>query len=252
MKKLTGALALAAALTLASAVSCTATAGIPIELRLALEPLSDGAATTPTGWSVELTEATLLVGPIYAYAPLEEPMALRPPFGPALALAHGGFDPLDGRLVRGEYLDQLAFDALGGRVDLGAIDGLLGEVDELSVVLDEPRGANTSPDGPTHGHHAWVRGVATREGETVTFEGGIDIEDEGLLRRVDGVPVEGGALADGVTLVVGVDPSRWLSEANFTDLTGGVEVLGEDTQPHRAWRLGVRSAAAYSARTEGP
>ncbi len=232
--------------------ACAATAGVPITLGLAIEPLSDGVATTPSGWRVELTEARVLLGPIYAYAPLDEPMAFALPLGPATARAHGGFDPLDGRLVRAEHLEQHAFDALGGRVHLGPIDGLLGAVDEVSVILDEPRGANLAADGPTRGHHALVRGVATREGATVAFEGVLDIADEGLSRRVDGIRVEGGALVDGATLVIGVDPARWLSEADFSALPAEDAVLGDDTQPHRAWRLGLRTVTAYTAWTEEP
>ena len=38
----------------------------------------------------------------------------------------------------------------------------------------------------THGHHAWVAGTATREGVSIAFAGGLDIDASGTLRRVDG------------------------------------------------------------------
>lgn len=250
MKRSSIQLSVVLSLGLLAVVACTSTAGVPITLRLALEPLSDGRATTPSGWSVELTEARILLGPIYAYAPDDEPMAWRSPFAPSIARAHGGFDPLDGRLVRAEHLEQVAFDALAGPLEVGPIDGLLGAVDELSVVLDAPRDANAAPDGPTHGHHAWVRGLARRGDATVAFEGGLDLPDEGLLRRVDGVSVTGPPLGEGARLVLGIDPARWLSEADFEGLPAEGAVLDDRTQPHRAFRLGARGSRAYAARTE--
>lgn len=253
MKRLAAAASIAAALTLAGAAACgNPTAGVPITLAFAVEAAGDGTATTPSGWTVELEEARALIGPVYAYAPLDDARASWV-LGPPVARAHGGFDPLDGRLVRAEVLAQHPVDALGGRAALGPIDGLAGAVDELSVVLDAPRGALADADGPTRGHHLWVRGVARRAGEEVRFEGGLDLPDEGASRRVDGIGVEGPALAEGATLVLAVDAGRWLAEADFEGLVGAdapVEITPE-SQPHRAWRLGARSAAAWAARVEG-
>jgi len=183
MRRALTAASLALALTCAAFAACTSTVGVPITAQLRLEPTDEPTTITPRGWRVELTEAIVLVGPIYAYAPADEPMAWRAPFGPPRARAHGGFDPLDGRLVRAEYLDQVAFDALGEPLDVGAIGGLRGAASELSVVLDAPRDAFAAADGPTRGHHLWVRGSATRDDVTVEFEGGLDLPDEDLTRR---------------------------------------------------------------------
>ncbi|MGE3631753.1 MAG: hypothetical protein AB7P00_17725 [Sandaracinaceae bacterium] len=254
-------LAWGVALSCISFAACNATAGVPIRLTLALESLSVADVTTPTGWDVHLDEAVVLLGPIYAYAPIEEGMAAltgsaRRILAPPIARAHGGFDPLMHRIVRAEYLEQFAFDALSPDVvTVGEIDGLLGAVDELSVVLDAPLDANELASGPTHAHHLWVHGTATREDRTISFEGGLDLEDVDLTRRVDGIGVDGPALNDGATLVVGVDPTLWLAEADFTALAEGGDavVIDPESQPHRAWRLGARTSAAYAARTmEGP
>lgn len=235
------------------AVACTSTAGVPITLTLELESLSDGAATTPTGWRVELDEAWVLIGPVYAYAPLDEDaMAMaRRLLGPPVAHAHGGFDPLTDRLVRAEYLDQVAFDALSNDpLNLGEIDGLLGAVDEASAVLDAPL---EDADGPTRGHHLWVAGTATRDDETVRFEGGLDLPEEGLSRRVDAIAVDGPPLAEGSVLRLGVDASAWLAEADFSSLVGAgsdVRTITPDLQPYRAWRLGARSPDSFTGSTE--
>lgn len=236
----------AVALALLGVASCVSTAGVPVGVRLAIEPTGAGASTTPTGWRVVLEEARVLLGPLYAYAPEHDAMAWLAPLGASRARAHGGFDPLGGRLVRFEHLDQIAFDALGGRVDVAIARGLRGAVDEVSVVLDAPRGANAALDGPTRGHHLSVRGVATRGGERVDFEGGLDLEEAGIVRRVDGIGVEGPPLDEGSTLLLRVDPARWFAEADFTGLASPV-VLTPSLQPHRAWRLGARSSGAYSA-----
>jgi hypothetical protein len=247
MKRHLSPLLLAAALTAAGAAACNPTGGTPIESILVLEGLGDGRVTTPTGWAVALEAAVVLVGPIYAYAPIDAERAALPRML-SVARAHGGFDALEGRLVRAEYLDQVAFDALGAPLEVGPVAAFAGAVDELSLVLDAPRGAAADPSGPTRGHTLWVRGVARREGEEVAFEGGLDLPEEGLSRRVDGVVVEGGPLAAGSRLVVGVDADAWLAEADFTGVEGA---LGPESQPHRAWELGARSAASYAARIEG-
>ena len=240
--------ALAIAASLLVAVACGGvTAGVPVAITLAFESLSDGRTQTVSGWDVELTEAAVLLGPVYGYAPRDE-TASRMLFAPPIARAHGGFDPLDGRIVRAEYLEQVAFDALGPPLEVGSVFGLEGELGEVSLVLDEPR-ADASA---TRGHHLFVAGTATRGEDRVQFEGGLDLEDEGLTRHVDGILARDAHLADGVQLVVGVDAARWLSEANFEGLTTeGIAALTPDTQAHRAWRLGARSAAAFDVRTTG-
>lgn len=246
MKRLLSAVGLGLALTCFSVAACTSTAGVPVEAQLTLASLSDGSATTVSGWSVALDEAVILVGPIYVYASEGSAMASLKSALTPVARAHGGFDPLAGRLVRAEYLEQFAFDALAATpVSLGPISGLLGPVDSASLVLDEPRGANASSDGATRGHHAWVRGRATREDVTVSFEGGLDLSDEGLTRRVDGIVVSGAPIDEGAEVRLGVDPSRWLAEADFASLVAGGGTITPETQPYRAWRLGLRSSLAY-------
>ncbi|MFK7984806.1 MAG: hypothetical protein AB8I08_02170 [Sandaracinaceae bacterium] len=252
MKRLIPTLLLALSMTCGLAVACNPTAGVPVTVSMALESLADGRLITVSGWEVELEHATVLLGPIYAYGPDVEPVAALTPF-PAVAHAHGGFDGLDGRVVRAEYLEQQAFDALSETpMDLGPVLGLQGTIDEVSLVLDAPRGIHASENGPTRGHHLLVCGVATRGEERVVFEGGLDLPDEGLTRRIDGVAVDG-ALADGRALVVGVDVTGWLAEADFSEFVGQEQpvVFGPDSQPLRALRLGARNSAGYAARVEG-
>lgn len=239
MRRSLGSIALAIAITLAVASACVPTAGVPITLTLAFEG-SEHSFVTASGWEVELTEARAVVGPIYAYAP-SGATALRRALGPARALAHAGH-LIDGRLVRAELLEPRVIDALAPATDVATLDGLAGELDALRITL-----APGDASGPTHGHVAWVAGVARREGEEVAFEGGLELADE-RLRVIDGVAGEGAILDEGARLVLGADARAWLAEADFAELAGGE--ITADSQPHRALFLGVRSAASWRARVE--
>ncbi|MCC6875844.1 MAG: hypothetical protein IT378_16170 [Sandaracinaceae bacterium] len=251
------ALTLGIALSIVSfalAAACNATAGVPIELALVLEGSGAAAATTPSGWQVTLTEARIALGPLYAFAPSDEMArageSLRRALVP-VARAHGGFEPFEGREVRTQVLDQVVLDVLGEPIVRSGVEGLEGDVEAITVLLEPPAPEHASV---LHGHHAWVAGTAIRNSaggaESVRFEGGLDLSDEGLTRRVDGIAV-GAPIAEGSTLTITADASAWLREADFTGLTpdpDGVVRFGAATQPYRAWLLGARSAGSYSAR----
>jgi hypothetical protein len=258
-KHVSTAFALAAILTLASAVACGGgTAGEIVILELGLESLTDegdaaSTFTTDTGYEVALEEARLAIGPAYFYAPIQEPRVatLRELLRP-VARAHGGHDPVNGRRVRAELLDQQALDLLVPGVQaLGAVDAEAGAVDEVAVVLDPPR---SDLARSMNGHHAWVRGTATKDGEMIRFAGGLDLPDEGLTRRVEGIAAEL-TLAEGGVLVLGVRLHRWFHGAHFDRLEvddDGVAQITAESQVRGAWLLGVRSAQSYEARFEAP
>lgn len=243
------AFALAAALSLVSAIACSnATGGIPIELTIALGG-SSAPFVTSSGWEIELTDAKAVVAPIYAYAP-DGAMAFRSILGPSRAFAHGGFDPLADRLVRAELLDEVVIDALREPAEVSIVGGLAGAVDALTIVLAAP----ASDDDATQGHDVWIAGTARRDDVALAFDAAIDLDDP-MLRRIEGVPVSNGALEDGGRLVITADAHEWLAEADFTDVVAdenGVAHLGVDDEPYRALWLGVRSAAGWSGRTEAP
>jgi hypothetical protein len=249
MKTVPRACALAAALSLVSAIACSnTTGGVPIELTIALGG-SSGSFVTSSGWEIELTDAKAVVAPIYAYAP-DGAMAFRSIVGPSRAFAHGGFDPLADRLVRAELLDEAVIDALAAPADVSIADGLAGTIDALTIVLAAP--ASDDARDATQGHDVWMAGTARRDDVEVAIDAGIDLDDP-MLRRIEGVPVADGALEDGGRLVITADAHEWLAEADFTDVVAGddaVAHLGMDDEPYRALWLGVRSAAGWSGRTE--
>lgn len=251
---------------IAGCESDTGGRAVTLELALASAPAPGesrpGVFTTSTGWDVTLTEAFIGLGPIYAYADPGGAMAgaraRRPSrlddvldlFVPT-ARAHSGFDPLSGRTVRAEYLEQVAFDALAEvPVSLGAIDGEAGRASSVTVVLDAPRGALAASDGPLRAHQAWVVGSATRDGTTIELEGGLDLPDDGLVRRIDGIPLSAD-IDEGGRLTVEVHLLEWLDHAQLDRLTERAEsgrlLIDRASQVRNAWYLGARDANAFTA-----
>ena len=216
----------ALALTLA-APSCNAGTGgrlVPIELRLVGDP-SASRFTTALGFEVTLDEAELVVGPLYAFAPADEPITRRTHGALAVAHAHGGLDPLDGRKVRAETLAEE------------------GTIDELRVGLEaEP----TQLDG----HLARVVGTATRDDVTRAFEAFVDVGASPNERRVL-VPFAA-ELTEGSVLELRLDPRAWLDGVAF-DRLGACESpcdFPDGSQAATAAALGVRSVRAYAPRLE--
>jgi hypothetical protein len=233
------------------AMACgDATAGeiVTIEIALKSAPSAGDSVAeleTDTGYAVELEQASIRLGPIFAFAP--EPMARAEPslwdrLGEcfvSIARAHGGVDLLSGRVVRAEWLEPATLDALDDdTVVLGEIEAEQGVID--AVTLELAREAS-------EGAQVRVRGIATREDETLAFEGLLTLGDDPVDRRVELVhePID---LTDGGRLTIVVHPDVWLRDADFSraHVVDGTWTLAPDRQPGRAYRIGARSPAAFS------
>jgi hypothetical protein len=233
---------------------CGGTEGRLVTIDVVLEaPSSPSTFTTNTGWEVRLDEARIAMGPLLAFAPRFDGgaiAAIRSVLLP-VAHAHGGTDPLNGRRVRAEWLPQIAFDAISEEaLLLGAIEAESGLVDAVTVTLDPPGAGQAAI---LHNHHLWARGEATKDGTSIRFEGGLDIPDEGLSRRVENIPIDA-FLEEGGRWVVTVLAPEWFQDAQFDRLTEqdgeGVFLITPESQVRGAWLLGARSARAYAARFE--
>lgn len=236
------------ALTCTSLVACGVTPGRAIEFAVVAEG-SAGTFTTTTGWEVTLREAFVAVGPLYAFAPDDAVARARALLLP-VAHAHGGEGLFGMRPVRGELTEQVLVDALAERSVLGTAHGSAGPTLDLTLLLDAPHGELASATSPLRGHHLWVAGSATQGSTEVSFEGGLDIPDEGMVRLVESIPLEGEA-DEGAELVVSMHVSAWLDDAHFDRLpeaSEGPRVIAAGAQPHTALYLGARSARAWSAR----
>lgn len=210
-----------------------------------------GVVTTDTGWSVVLTEARLVVGSVYAFAPDPDALSiLRSIVGPSIARAHGGIDPLSGRTVRAQRLDPFVLDLLDATpVDLGAAPAVAGRVDSLELRLLPPSATLTAA---AHGHHAYLAGTATRGAVVVDFEGGIDIADDGTQRRVEGIPIDA-TFDEGGELTIEAHVASFLQGILFDTLPAadpvtGVSPLAPGSQAYEAVWLGVRNPLSYASR----
>lgn len=224
---------------LLTALACmSGTGGEIVDIELALGGDTAESFETSMGWTVTLEEARVALGPVYAFAPRDEPIAqlrLLP-----VARAHGGFDPLDGRKVRTELLEQTIVDALDPSLVAMTLPAESGPVTELRVVLLPAAAGDVAP---LQSHQALMRGVARRDDTEVEFEGAIDLpEDQREVGNIDAV----GTVAAGARLELRVDAAHWVDGIDFSRLAPSGEI-NEGSQAYGAWRVGLRSPSAFEA-----
>lgn len=237
--------------TLGGTPSCEAgTGGRRVMFDLAVEPATqDRAFRTSLGWDVTLSEACVAVGPVYLYAnPGLSALHRAYDWLVPSAHAHPGVDHFNGGEVRGEWLEQIAVDlTAGGRVGLGAREGIAGEARSVTIGINPPTPGALGVPTCLRGHQAYVVGSATRDGVTVPFEGGLDIEAVGTKRRLQISTLV--TIDDRRELVVMIDPNPWLDQVRFDQLTLGPgesrAAFAPGSQAMIAWELGIQSAAAF-------
>lgn len=255
----------------ATIVNCdSGTGGRPIQFEMQLNTapsLAEDLYTfdTSTGWHVKLEQAFIAIGPVYVYQnppPLakldvEDRRSLPNRFWDALvpnAYAHAGDEHFFGGEVKGEFLGQIAFDVLNpGGLRLPDVPGTLGRAQSASIWLAPPKTSIQGNGNALHGHHAYVMGTAEKDGSIVPFEGGLDIENEGTKRRVDGIPLDI-QLDDGFVLTFTLRPQMWFDAAHFEQLSEkneqGRYVITLESQVRTAWFLGARGFSAFTAETK--
>jgi hypothetical protein len=227
-----------------------ATEGQSIAIRWALGASTSGIErefATETGWQVSLEEARVGVEAVFAIGPSAAQPGAVAQLSRLLvpvAQAHGGYDEASGRRVRAELLDVIALDLLDEPLQLGAQSAEDGAVETVEIELARARSERSSA---LHGHTAWVRGSAEREGTRVSFEGGVSLADAEPARRVERrVKL---SLSEGGMLQLAVRPSEWFREAEFDRLPEPVDdepsQITADNQVGRAWTIGLRSPAAF-------
>jgi hypothetical protein len=237
--------------------ACGTTGGQPATGELFLLPTS-GTFTTATGWDVVLDEARLVAGSLCVYAPDGDTMASLSPLGPgpwglgpSVALAHSGHDPFGSRRVRMEWLGPSALDLLATEPTvLGAMDGSVGPTTDTTLAFDGLQGQLASTSGPSHGHHAWIAGTASRvvsgTTETIAFEGGLDVEIGGTEHLIEAIASDATVATDG-RWSLAVDLWRWLDQAHFERLPEAeTRSVTPTTQVGIAWELGLRDPASLT------
>jgi hypothetical protein len=217
---------------------------------------------TATGWDVTLDEACVALGPFTLWENAGALVRL-PPLRRRLydllvpsAHAHAGTDHFHGGQVHGEWVGQLAIDLTRSpSIELGRVEGIAGIVRSASVELHPLREGAIGDVACLRGHQVYAVGSAEKDGAVIAFEGGLDIENEGTLRIVPGIPVDA-ELDDGVRISFQVDPRAWFAEAQFDRLTEtsaeGRALITPDSQVRTAWFIGARGASAFAVRAEPP
>ncbi len=236
---------LCVALTLFAA--CGVTRGEPASAELALEG-GGGRFTTATGWDVVLDEARLVIDGLHVFAPAGDASAALERvlwLGPSVALAHGGHDDFGGRATRIEWLGPALLDLLGeGPTPLGPMSGSVGATDGATLAFGPLPADLATASGPTHGHHAFLRGTASREvdgaPEVVRFEGGLDFTVGGTEHLIEAIAMTDRVEPEG-RFTLSFELSRWLDQARFERLAAGDPALiTPSAQVGIAWDLGLR------------
>lgn len=250
-------------LLLGSWVHCDMASGtggraIQFDLRITSSPAE---FTTSTGWHVKLEQAVVALGPIFIYhnpPPLAQKFVPYPDWRGRFwntlvpsAHAHAGDEHFFGGEVKGEFLGQIAFDVLNANgMDQPDIPGTLGRAQSASIWLEPPRTSIQGQAAALHGHHAYVVGTAEKDAIVIPFEGGLDIENEGTKRRVDGIPLDM-QLDDNRRLIFVVHPKAWFDAAHFDRLVEknavGRYVITPESQVRTAWFIGARGFSAFTA-----
>ena len=238
------------------------TGGESIRFRMNVASSADdgeelGAFTTRSGYRVTLTEARVALGPIYLYE--NPPPVAQAPRRRTLwdlivpsAFAHPGDQHFAGGAVKGEYLGQVVLDGLSDEpLALGEVPGVAGISRSFSVYLEPP--ASAEAKRALHGYHAFVVGDAEKAGVTYPFEGGLNIGNEGTLRRVEGIALDADLSAQS-QVTIEIHLSRWFADAEFDRLSeradSGRYVIDEPAQVGAAWFIGARSFDTFSASVE--
>jgi hypothetical protein len=221
---------------------------VTIELALRSEPAdaeSVASFETDTGYAVTLEEASVRIGPIFAFSP--EALAAKSPLWERLqasfvstAHAHGGIDLVSGRVVRAEWLEPVTLDALETETQLlGEIQAEQGVVDAITLELSR---------GGREGAQIVVRGAAEQDEAQLSFEGALTLEDDPVSARRVELVHEDIEITEGGRLTIVVHPDRWLRGAELAraPVEDGVATISADSQPGRAFAIAARSPAAFS------
>lgn len=245
-----GALAVLAAFVTAPACE-PGTGGRRVVFDLSIEPApASRTFRTSMGWDVTLEEACVSIGPVYLYAQPGLSASWHRAYDWLVpsAHAHPGVDHFDGGEVRGEWLDQIALDVTSdGPIDLGAYEGIAGEVRSATIGVHPPRSTTLGAASCLRGHQAYVVGRAVKDALAVPFEGGLDIEAVGTKRRMQvSTALE---IDERRRVQIAVDPRPWFDQVKFEELTvepkSGRAIVAPGSQASLAWELGLQTVGAF-------
>jgi hypothetical protein len=215
---------------------------------------------TAKGWSVTLSSAHAVFGPIYFYG--GEPMARARPlmrlFG-GVAMACPTHAQYDYGAVLGEVLEQYVVDLLADApTSTGEVQGEAGTCHSAELHLHPP-GDQQLPAGSSRtefdkldGYTIVIVGTANKDTAAVPFHAALDIPDEGTMRIVQNIA--GDVELDDVSeragsIVVQILLDGWFDQVDFSSLTetdgDGNYLFSDGTQARTALLQAVRNRYSY-------
>lgn len=249
-----------------SFVACDAeTAGEVISFNTAVQGITQQGSSaaefdTTRGWSVVLTNAHAVFGPIYFYggAPMARANVLQRLFG-GVAMACPAHAQYDYGAVLGEVLEQYVVNLLAAKpTSTGEVPGLAGTCRSAELHLHPPGDqqllAGSSPEtfDKLGGHTIVIAGTATKDATAVPFRAVLDIPDKGTMRIVQNIvgKVElDSASAGSGSIVVQVRLDAWFDQVDFSSLTetdeSGSYLFSADTQARTALLQAMRNHYSY-------
>lgn len=252
-------LVLAASLGAMAAPSCVdETSGEEVTWALAVQGLTDQGEATSSfenarGWTVELEQANLLIGPLYFYSGAPRASLFDRLLGIQSAYACAAHAQFQSGETLGEVPMQFGVDLMAGETLLAEdLRGSAGRVQSFELHLQEPGATTPGNDRASQAPTSTLifAGTASKDGQQVPFAGQLTLPEEGTIQAVDSIPANL-ELADGDTLRVGVRLDRWFQDVDFSTLEQtdeqGQHLILPGTQAYGAMTFSVRSRKAFDA-----
>ena len=213
---------------------------------------------TAQGWTIELSEARVLFGPVFFFGGGLRAQLLQPVLGMPSAYAHPSDDSFDKGPVLGEVLDQHVLDVMNGPTDLGFVPGVAGVTETLEVQLQPPGytafGQARAQLDTMRGYTFVFEGVAKKDGVEVPFLAQGNLTGEAQQRVI-------GSIEASVQLLDRAEQPGWFHIEFYIDEWfrfvdfGAIEEMDEmgrarfpeESNAGAALRRGIRSRFAFGA-----
>jgi hypothetical protein len=191
------------------------------------------------GWSIELSEASMVIGPLYL-------CSHQPTF------SKSGDSLTDCGKTMGEFNSSEVFDALSDEEqELGVIDGLSGQVN--SIFYDHgwlwltTMGEPLAQDDELNGKSVRITGRATKDASSFDFIFELELKPiQKGLQTVMGVGVATEGTEDTEKMIIQADPRHWLRNVKFNflyDMGEDPLYLSEDTGTYNTIYFGITSSS---------
>lgn len=233
------------------------TTGKRVALSTRVQLARGAELTNAFGWSFKLTKVLVSSGAFYYFdgEPLEPVAGTPTPRSFSLiGVAHAHPGHYKEGNAKGEMLTAASYDLIRGPTPLAEGEGVSGTFRSARFTFQSP--AQGSMASEMQSAVVIVEGTATKGSATKAFRlvGLVDdVLDADGEPKLDGCGFEPIDVQDDGSVVVSIDPSVWLDQAQLDDLpdsSSPVEVA-RDHAVHVSFARGLKKATAYRFAYEG-